>query len=620
MLKLNYLKKISTKPSFAKALGVDPVFLTRCLYISKPENQYEIFEIPKKSGGMRVINAPTADLKGLQKKLSDLLLGCIDEINIAKYPKSQLSSPKMRDKNNLDYSGKVLKIKIPSSESKQPSLSHGFVKNRSIITNAMMHLGKKNVLNIDLENFFDSFNFGRVRGFFIKNENFKLNPNIATVIAQIACYENKLPQGSPCSPVITNLITHCLDIRLASLAKKYKCTYTRYADDITFSTRKSVFPPQIMKENIEVNHGYISGKKLTREIEHAGFSINDKKTRIQYKDSRQDVTGLIVNKKPNTKKEYWRTARAKCDILFKTGKFTQLNKDGDEVEGSLNKLEGQLNFIDQVDHHNRMRQKAPLAPEYTIKNWGKFSKNLLSGRERTFSKFLFYRLFYGNNTPTILCEGKTDNVYLKSAISELQVSYPLLASMKDDKYKLLIRFVEYSKRTRFLLELFGGSDYLRGFIENFEKNTKLYSAPKAQNPVIIFLDNDEGPDNIVKSLKKNFSSKVTLFPSGLDPKECLRKAEFVHIIQNLYVVFTPLGKAGEETDIEYFFDDKTRMKPHSTGKFFNTVKDRDPKTDLSKDSFASQIIKNQKKDINFDGLKPLLDRIVKVIKHYDTIK
>ena len=104
----------------------------------------------------------------------------------------------------------------------------------------MMHVGSKYVLNIDLQDFFDSFNFGRVRGFFIKNRNFQLNPDVATVIAQIACYDNKLPQGSPCSPVITNLISHSLDIRLASLAKKYKCTYTRYADDITFSTREGL--------------------------------------------------------------------------------------------------------------------------------------------------------------------------------------------------------------------------------------------------------------------------------------------------------------------------------------------------------------------------------------------
>ena len=68
MSKLKYLKSISTKPSFAKALGVDPRFLTRCLYITRPENQYIQFTIDKKSGGKRIINAPKDDLKSLQKK------------------------------------------------------------------------------------------------------------------------------------------------------------------------------------------------------------------------------------------------------------------------------------------------------------------------------------------------------------------------------------------------------------------------------------------------------------------------------------------------------------------------------------------------------------------------
>jgi hypothetical protein len=616
--RLENLKTVKTKPHFSRALKVDAVFLTHCLYVVKPENQYTQFEIEKKSGGQRLINAPKPDLKSLQSSLSELLLDCIDEINKAKFPNSQIAQPKFITPKKQDFAAEVLKVKIPSAEIKQHALSHGFVRKRSIITNAMMHLGKKNVLNIDLESFFDSFNFGRVRGFFIKNENFKLDPKIATMIAQIACYKDTLPQGSPCSPVITNLITHSLDIRLSQLAKKYKCTYTRYADDITFSTRKSEFPPQVMKDD---NGIYIAGKRLKREILNAGFSINENKTRIQYKDSRQEVTGLIVNKKPNTKKEYWRTARAKCNSLFKTGKFTS-KLDGVVVEGNLNELEGQLNFIDQVDHYNRMRQKAPLKPEIALKNAGKNTTWLLAGREKTLSRFLFYRLFYANDKPTILCEGKTDNVYLKSAISELKANYPKLAIIKDNKYKLLVRFVEYSKRTRFLLQLFGGADYLFGFIRDFDKNMKLYEAPKPQHPVIIFLDNDEGPKEIVKQLQsKSFNGKISLFPTGLDPKTDARKAEFIHVVRNLYVIFTPLGTTtGCETDIEYFFDDTTRLKKHTNGLTFNTVANRDPKTDLSKDVFANHIVKAQKNNINFDGFKPMLERIVKVINHFDSIK
>ena len=175
-----------------------------------------------------------------------------------------------------------------------------------------------------------------------------IGAGVATVIAQIACYDNKLPQGSPCSPVITNLISHILDIQLAALAKANSCVYSRYADDITFSTRERVFPSDIM--SIEAGE-YIVGRKLRGIIKRAGFSLNEKKTRIQFKDSRQDVTGLVVNKKPNVKKEYWRTIKSQCHSLFKNGTFTT-KRGNDIVEGNISELEGHLNFIDHIDFYN----------------------------------------------------------------------------------------------------------------------------------------------------------------------------------------------------------------------------------------------------------------------------
>jgi retron-type reverse transcriptase len=392
MSKISKIKGIATKQELAELLGVKASFLTYVLYIRRPENQYVQFSIPKKSGGERVINAPMEKLKSLQSKLSNLLLDCADEIDKAKFPNSEIN--KYREKNSRSNNHETLKIKVPNSDIKQPSLSHGFVRKRSIITNAMMHLGQKNVLNVDLEDFFDSFNFGRVRGFFIKNENFRLNPHIATVIAQIACYENKLPQGGPCSPVITNLITHALDVRLAALAEKHSCVYSRYADDLTFSTRETAFSRNIARLDGGV---YAAGKKLKSEIIRSGFSINNRKTRVQFKDSRQDVTGLVVNQKPSVKKEYWRTVKAQCHSLFKTGGFKK-EVSGVLVDGSINELEGKLNFIDQVDSYNRLRQKAPLNHIYKFSRYGHNTFPLLSGREKTFSRFLYYRFFYGLNS------------------------------------------------------------------------------------------------------------------------------------------------------------------------------------------------------------------------------
>ncbi|WP_150912797.1 retron Ec67 family RNA-directed DNA polymerase/endonuclease [Marinobacter halotolerans] len=612
MGRLDELRAVKTKSELAKLLGIKPSFLTYQLYVVGLASQYKNFHIPKKSGGLRSITAPDAKLKSIQSALSNLLLDCVDEINKETFPRSELANEKAQH-------AKVLKIKCNSARTKQPSLSHGFERKRSILTNAMVHVGQKNVLNIDLQDFFASFNFGRVRGFFIKNREFSLTPEIATTIAKIACFNNELPQGSPSSPVITNLITHSLDIKLAGLAEKYSCLYSRYADDITFSTREETFPHQIMRET---RGEYQPGKRLRSEIRRSGFTINNKKTRILYRSSRQDVTGLVVNQKPSVKKEYWRTARAQCHSLFRTGKFTK-STDGQIFEGNINELEGQLNFIDQVDHYNRLRQKPALNPRYHLKK-DELSKNkdskkkrqyLLNSREKTFSKFLFYRIFYANTKTTILTEGKTDNTYLKSAIRELSHSYPSLA--KPNPYELQCQFLNYSERTKFLLELHGGGDYFKSFVESYLEKFRGFTAPKPNHPVIIFVDNDKGPQELISRIKG--LKGVQIHPIHLDIQKDIRQAEFLHLRANLYLILTPQTSSLGETDIEYFFKDKDRLRQHN-GKSFNTVKKRDEAKDLSKAAFAQHIVKSQKKSIDFSDFTLLLDRIVAVQNHYDSIK
>lgn len=606
MEKIKSLKKAKTKPDLARLLGIKPSLLTYYLYILQPEKQYNQFKIPKKNGGERIINAPKGMLKTIQTSLSKLLLDCQDEIISNKFPDSELVRQKAKN-------SKVLKIKCSSAKIKQPSLSHGFERKRSIITNAMMHLGKRYVFNIDLENFFGSFNFGRVRGFFIKNRNFELTPEIATVIAKIACYNNELPQGSPCSPVISNLIAHSLDIKLATIAKKNSCTYTRYADDITFSTRMIEFPSSIAKKQ---SNKYIVSKKIRNEIIRSGFVINKNKTRNQYKDSRQDVTGLVVNKKLNTKKEYWRLVRSQCDHLFKSGEFIEII-NGEKIKGDINSLEGKLNFIDQVDYYNRLRQSEKLNPRYYLKkdaikkDQAKARRYLHSARERTFSQFLFYRLFYANDLPTILTEGKTDNIYLKAAIHKLAPYFPKLAAEKSEnaQYKLLIKFVNYNDRTKFLLELSGGANYLKDFVINYKQYFDYYKAPKPSNPVIIFVDNDSGPKELINYVSHKSGVKM----------EDIRSSEFVHIFDNLYLVLTPQVKGYKETDIEHFFKDLDRLRSYK-GKSFNTISERDPLNDLSKEAFSTHIVHAQKHNIDFSGFKSLLQRLVKVIEHYDSIK
>ncbi len=263
MLQLQSLKAAVSLHDVAALLKFQAKALAFILYKKPVQAKYHSFEILKRGGGSRKINAPSADLMLLQRRLSDLLQDCVEEINQAKKRKDQLA--------------------------------HGFKRGRSIITNATKHRKRKYVLNIDLQDFFGTINFGRVRGFFLKERSFTLNPAVATVLAQIACHQNSLPQGSPCSPVISNLIGHVLDIHLGKLAFDTGCTYSRYADDITFSTNKQIFPSSIAKLVPDEKHNWEVGPKLQEIVNRAGFTINPRKTRMQYRTSRQDVTGLVVN-------------------------------------------------------------------------------------------------------------------------------------------------------------------------------------------------------------------------------------------------------------------------------------------------------------------------------------
>ncbi|PMV27283.1 MULTISPECIES: retron Ec67 family RNA-directed DNA polymerase/endonuclease [unclassified Pseudomonas] len=588
MRKINALRAAKTKPELALLLGVKATALTYVLYVLKPDTQYSTFTIPKKSGGLRTICSPSDRLKTIQSALSELLQDCLDELTAVKV------------KENHDY---------------KSNLSHGFLRNKSIITNAIVHTGQRNVLNLDLKDFFDKFNFGRVRGFFISNKDFQLNEHIATVIAQIACYDNRLPQGSPCSPVITNLITHILDIKLAALAESYSCIYSRYADDITFSTRERLFPPKLMKE---IAGEYIPGKKLRSEIRRAGFEINAPKTRIQFQDSRQDVTGLVVNKKPNVKSEYWRTVKSQCHSLFRTGSFKK-KVDGTFADGNIYELEGQLNFIDQVDYSNRLRQKPPLDTEYEQRKSNIKTRELLSGRETTFSRFLYYKFFYANEKPTIICEGKTDNIYLKSAISSLAANYPKLATPKsaNNPYELLVKFFNYNNRTRFLLQLHGGTNYLHTFINDFESHYDFYKAPRPKQPIIIILDNDSGFNGIDGLLKGKASAKR--YPVAKGKKKDFRNANFIHVAHNLYIVLTPPTATGGHTAIESLFTAAT-LNEKVQKKTFNPESKINTTTEYGKEIFAKKVILANKKTINFSGFDVILKRVIQCMKHYETAK
>ena len=169
-------------------------------------------------------------------------------------------------------------------------------------------------------------------------------------------------------------------MNILKTAKKYKLDYTRYADDLTFSTNDKYF--SVSKENFM--------QDITNVIEQSGFRINEKKTRLSYKDSRQEVTGLIVNEKINVDSRYYRKTRAMANHLYLKGNF-----DIDGREGTLAQLEGRFSYINQGERYNNRI--------IGVKNqnaWG------LSAREEQYRRFLFYKYFLANEKPLIITEGK----------------------------------------------------------------------------------------------------------------------------------------------------------------------------------------------------------------------
>jgi RNA-directed DNA polymerase len=184
--------------------------------------------------------------------------------------------------------------------------AHGFAYDRSVATNARAHVKRRWVLNFDLENFFPTINFGRVRGV-LKSRPFQFPPNVASIVAHLCCAQGSLPQGAPTSPILSNLVCRGLDHQFVALARATGCTYSRYADDITLSTNEALFPTSIVKnsfsEPIEL------GDAVLQLVSANGFSINKGKTRLRNAERRQEVTGLTVNQKVNVRRTYVKSIR-----------------------------------------------------------------------------------------------------------------------------------------------------------------------------------------------------------------------------------------------------------------------------------------------------------------------
>lgn len=476
------------------------------------------------------------------------------------------------------------------------SLSHGFRRRHSIITNARRHKRRRYVLNLDLQDFFATFNFGRIRGFFIHNNSFKLNEKVATVIAQIACFENALPQGSPCSPIIADLIAHVLDVRLAQLAKRYQLTYSRYADDLTFSTGRKEFPAAVAAPVNAESTQWAPGTDLMNAIQREGFVINPDKTRMQFKMSRQLVTGLTVNSKVNIRTEYYRSARAMCHRLFRTGTYylPVPEAGGPELIDSLGPIGGILSHIHHVKNAIDDREENDKRKDATA-------------ARKLYARFLKYRYFVRLERPLIICEGKTDNVYLKYAIRSLTKFHPKLGAFDGEVFRSSVAFFNHGGEASRILDLSGGTgSLLYFFIKNrYRADIRTFKHCPLKHPVIVLIDNDDGAKDILKTLSKNYGISVTL----QSPEA------FFHVTDNLYLVKTPRKDKTESSCIEDFFE-RTLLETELDGTKFNAKKENGADGEYGKFAFAEKVVRINAGTINFSGFIPLLERIVAVLEHY----
>ncbi len=265
-LKAAGLPIIATGKELASLLGISFLQLRFLSYHREVmvKDNYKRYTVPKRRGGSREIAAPMPLLKHAQRQILETVLG-----------------------------------KVAS-----PTYAHGFIPGRSIMTNAGAHLPSHArpalVINMDLKDFFPTITFERVQGMF---HRLGYSGRIASILAMICtdCHREpievggkvvhvatecrKLPQGSPASPAITNLLCKRMDNRLHGLATKFGFTYTRYADDLTFSMATAAETKTLGKFRFRVS----------KIVAAEGFIVNDTKTRYMRSCNRQEITGVVVN-------------------------------------------------------------------------------------------------------------------------------------------------------------------------------------------------------------------------------------------------------------------------------------------------------------------------------------
>lgn len=281
----------------AKHLSLLVGFKTRYIMgvANSPAHYYRSFSIKKKNGKLREISEPLPALKEIQKWILEEILV---KLNPEKYVKS-------------------------------------YIKGKSIKDNARFHVNKNRILIIDIKNFFPSIGYGRI--FYI----FKCigySKRVATLLSNLCCKDNSLPQGAPTSAQLSNLVMRKFDRRVGGYCEKCKIIYTRYADDLTFSGN---FNEDILISFIEII------------LHEEGFCINKEKTRTLKQNAKQIVTGIVVNKKMQAPRLSRRKLRQEVYYIKKFGINNHLSMINSHDLNYIKKLAGRAGFMAFVNRNDK---------------------------------------------------------------------------------------------------------------------------------------------------------------------------------------------------------------------------------------------------------------------------
>lgn len=309
------LPVIESDRELATILGIEYKDLRSISYhrdVVKVDHYYR-YTVPKKRGGVRKIAAPKSVLKFAQRRILEEIL---EKINI--------------------------------SES-----AFGFVKGRSIVTSAEKHLYNTELLiNMDLEDFFPSITFKRVKGMFkslgysgyissilamITTDCHRVEVEVNGEIKHVKSGERVLPQGAPSSPMITNIICNHLDKRLECLCNKSGFVYSRYADDMSFSLDSNKIIEDI---NISKFLGLVN-----KIVKDEGFTIKREKTKFLKKNNSQGITGITINNgQLGISKKWIKNLRA---AIYNSEK---LKENGIDIPiDKINEINGMINFAKDVN-------------------------------------------------------------------------------------------------------------------------------------------------------------------------------------------------------------------------------------------------------------------------------